>query len=423
MGGKDYYAILEVPKDADENQLKKAYRELSRTWHPDKNLNNKEEAETRFKEISEAYDVLHNPEKRRIYDQFGEEGLRNGGGGPPEDLFQSFFGGMGGFPGFPFGGGMFGGGGHARGPPQKRPRGPHKKVQLPITVEDMMLGCVKNVTMDRRSFCHTCSGSGCRDGSKETSCGRCNGKGNVVRVVQVGPGMITQQVSTCDACQGKGSTTRPEDVCRSCNGRKITDEKITLDIRIERGSRVGDQVVISGMSDDVEDAVQSGDLYVVFVEGSRGDMTRQGDDLYVKKSVSLKEALCGIHTTYSHPNGTTVGLTYDSILKPGDKTRVNGLGFFNKERKTTGDLVIQWTIVFPSSLSTKRKTYLGKLLSNKETQPTASSSSTPSPKHTHVMVLDESLSSSSSSTEDTYGGEDEEWEDGSGSAPVECRTQ
>ena len=228
--GKDYYEVLEISKDADETAIKKAYRDLSRKWHPDKNLDKKEEAEMKFKEISQAYDTLRDPEKRSIYDRFGEEGLTQGGGGgggghpfDPNEIFRSFFGGGGG----PFGGGMnfqfhtnFGGGGNG-GRANKKPKGPNKKVDVSIKVEDMMNGSVKSAGMSRRCKCKKCKGTGMREGAENAHCGNCQGKGMVTRIMQIGPGMISQQTTTCGSCGGRGQTHKPEDVCKQCNGSKF----------------------------------------------------------------------------------------------------------------------------------------------------------------------------------------------------------
>jgi len=206
---QDYYKLLQIDKDADSRQLKKAYRRLSKQYHPDKNPDD-ETAHQRFVEISDAYTVLSDDELRRVYDQYGHEGVkqrqqnggRGGGHGHGRDPFDVF-------------GQFFGGGGHfGRG----QRKGPDMEVRVHMALRDFYVGAEHEFKVEKQVICEACSGSGSEDGERDT-CGKCRGHGMVVQKHQLAPGIFQQMQMQCDACGGKGSTVKH--VCKACGGARV----------------------------------------------------------------------------------------------------------------------------------------------------------------------------------------------------------
>lgn len=365
----NYYDILGVAKDADENTIKKAYRTMSLKWHPDKN-SNKEEANRMFQKITEAYEVLKDREKRDIYDRFGKEGLEGRGMGPnlnPDDIFAHFFGGgMGGGPfGFNFSANTHFQ--HNNPPPQRK--GPNKKVEIKITLEDMMNGKTKRAQINRKTKCGKCLGKGIKPNAREIRCNDCNGSGMRTVIRQMGP-MITQSSSPCGTCSRTGKIINSEDRCSFCNGSKVIDTTELINLEIEKGAREGEFILLSGKSDDFPDVEEAGDLYLVFVLEPRDDMTRVNNDLVVKKDILLSEALSGLSVTFKHPNGDTILIEHDEIIKPNSSYTVEGLGFYDKNRNSNGNLIFEFNIVYPDILNNERKQLLKKLLPIRKQTPT-----------------------------------------------------
>lgn len=332
--GKDYYAILGVPRDADANALKKAYRKLAMKWHPDKNPNNQEEAQAKFQEISEAYDVLNDPEKRKIYDQFGEEGLKAGGGGAggpgggytftrgnAEDIFRTFFGSggfgdmFGGFSGFSHFDGMdgmdgmggfggMGGGGRrrARGGPggfnftfggEPPPQAP-EAVRIPVscTLEQLFTGCTKKLKITR----------------------------NVL-------------------------------------GR---DEEQIIALDIKPGWKEGTKITYEGQGDQVAGRPPQ-DLVFVIKEKPHPVFTREGDNLVINAKIKLRQALTGFVLKQAGIDGREVALNVRDVVQPGTERRIAGAGMPRKQGGR-GDMIVRFKIEFPSSLSESQKATLNSCL-------------------------------------------------------------
>jgi DnaJ family protein A protein 2 len=221
-----YYELLGVEPTADAEAIKKGYRKMAVKYHPDKNPNNPQ-AQEKFKEVGEAYEVLSNPEKRKLYDQYGKEALKDGGHASAEDIFSQFFGG--GFSSF------FGGGGN---------RGPRKGDdivhEIQCTLEDLYKGKTTKLAVTRSVICTKCEGSGTRDPSVASGkCKTCEGRGIRLIVKQLGPGMIQQMQTVCSDCGGKGETIKEEDKCKNCKGKKVTKEKKILQVFVEKGMKHG----------------------------------------------------------------------------------------------------------------------------------------------------------------------------------------
>lgn len=228
-----FYTLLGIEKGASESDIKKAFRRQAMQHHPDKGGDPE-----KFKEISKAYEVLSDAEKRAIYDEQGEEGLSEGGGGGggAMDIFDLF------------GGGMFGGGGGGgRGGSRGRPKGEDVVFPLKVTLEEMYNGTSKKLRLTKNVICTQCSGKG---GKGDATCRDCRGQGVRMVVRQLGPGMITQMQTTCGTCRGSGSVMAEKDKCKGCKGEKTVKEKKTLEVFVSRGMKHNEKIVFSGEADE-----------------------------------------------------------------------------------------------------------------------------------------------------------------------------
>lgn len=342
-----YYKSLNVPVNATQDEIKKSYRKLATKYHPDKNPGDAS-AEEKFKEINQAYSVLSDPEKRKQYDQFGEN--PQAAQVNPMDIFAqmfggSGFGGFGGFPGFGsfgFGGndGMFRGG---------RRKGDTIQVALKCELKDLYKGRVLKRKITRDRLCKKCSGTGSADRHKE-NCSVCKGQGVVIEARRQG-NAIFQTQRVCDACKGKGS--KPGKACQHCKGEGIIPEEKIFEIKVEPGTRQGAQFVFRGESNEAEN-MEPGDIVFIVEQVKNDDFTRIGDNLICKRKISLTEALTGF-SLYIDLFGETVNVSCDSIVSPGNVLKIPGKGFKN------GDLVVELDIVFPDTVSTELKEALLKV--------------------------------------------------------------
>lgn len=315
--GEDLYKILGLDKSCSERDLKKAYRTLSKKYHPDKTTGD----EKKFLEVTDAYETLSDPTTRKIYDQYGHEGLeshkRGGGGGghhhDPFDLFSRFFGGGGHFGG--------GGGGGIR-------RGPDLEVRLHVPLRDFYTGRDTEFTIEKQQICDECEGSGSADGVVET-CDKCGGRGMVIQKHMLAPGIFQQVQMACDQCGGKGTSIKHK--CPVCQGNRVTRGPTTLTASIERGVPKGHRLVFESEADEHPDHV-AGNLYVYVMESDpimaedeheRTDgvfFRRKDDDLYWKEVLSLREAWMGGWTrNLTHLDGHVVQLSRPRghVVQPG----------------------------------------------------------------------------------------------------------
>jgi DnaJ family protein A protein 2 len=355
-----FYDILGVSKNANDNELKKAYRKLAMKFHPDKsNPDNREENETKFKEISSAYDVLKDPEKRKIYDQFGEEGLSGSGGmssANPFDIFENFFGGGVGGP-FGFSGPNMNGG-------RRQRRGRDRVEEIPIDLEDLYNNVVKKIEIRQKVICLDCNGTGGKSSDDIVTCSQCDGKGKIMRILNLGPGMIQQTMSDCNKCGGLGKIILNK--CPACNGNKIIIKNKKISIPIERGMKDGRKITLEDLADHDPDCIEQGDLILIIRIQNHNIFTRKGEDLYFQKNILLSEALCGVKFLLSHLDGRQILIKYDDIIKPNQEycIREEGLYIDNYNR---GNLIISFNIIYPEVLDNERKMYLSKILPiNKE---------------------------------------------------------
>jgi len=342
MSGKHtrLYDILGIAPGADEGSIKKAYLKMARAFHPDKNP----EGAEKFKEIQVAYEILSSPEKKEIYDKYGEEGLKEGMGGPGfdhEDLF-SFF-------GFPFASRGGHPGGRGGGPPRKR-KGKDVMTAYPVSLEDLYLGKETKFQIDKTIICTHCKGKGSAKPNSVTKCQNCDGSGITVTMRPLGFGMVQQLQERCRQCQGEGEVIKAKDRCKKCNGNKVIDESKVLDVFVEKGMQHGQKLVFKEEGDQQPDIIP-GDVILVLQQKEHSVFKREGDDLVIEKKILLVEALCGFQFTITQLDGRVlvVKSREKEIIRPGDIKSVDGEGMPHyKNPMTKGNLLIKFDIEFPA---------------------------------------------------------------------------
>ncbi|XP_017783540.1 PREDICTED: dnaJ homolog subfamily A member 1 [Nicrophorus vespilloides] len=334
-----FYDILGVKPGASPDELKKAYRKLALKYHPDKNPNEGE----KFKQISQAYEVLSDPEKKRIYDQGGEQALKEGGGGgggfsSPMDLFDMFFNGGGGF-----------GGGRGRGRREKR--GKDVVHQLSVTLEELYKGAVRKLALQKNVICDKCEGRGGKKGAVE-SCPTCGGSGLQVQVQQLGPGMIQQIQSMCSDCQGHGERINPKDRCKNCNGKKVVRDRKILEVHVDKGMTDGQRIIFNGEGDQ-EPEHEAGDIIIVLDEKAHPLYKRSGSDLIIRLDLHLAEALCGYQRLINTLDGRDLVITCipGEVTKHGDVKCILNEGMPTyKDPFQKGRMIVQFLVEFPTSI-------------------------------------------------------------------------
>jgi chaperone protein DnaJ len=336
-----FYDRLGVKPDSTESEIKKAFYKLAQRWHPDKNPDNKEEAEEKFKEINEAYEVLSDKSKRETYDRFGKEGLTESGfhAGDPFDIFSTFF----------------GGGGRSQ-----RSRGPQRTPNiehgLPVTLEELYLGKKKKMKVSRNVICDACSGSGSKKKGAVTKCSGCDGKGIRVEVTVHG-NMRLQRQTHCSECSGTGQSIPTADRCPKCNAQKVMREAKIIEVEIEPGMKWGETLSFYGESDQAPDCM-TGDLIFTLKpkHDEKFNYERKGDDLYIKHEISFVDALTGTNFNLPTLSGKDLHLTYPDPINPGDVLCVPNQGMPVRGKvETFGDLVVQFDVKFPDKVTEDQK--------------------------------------------------------------------
>jgi len=353
---EDFYKLLGIDKQASEKDIKRAYRTLSKKYHPDKNPGN-ESAKQKFVEIAEAYEALSDTESRKIYDKYGHEGLKQrqqgggGGGHDPFDLFSRFFG----------GGGHFG--------QQGQRRGPDMEVRVGVPLKDFYNGHSTEFQLEKQQICDECEGSGSADGQVET-CSACNGHGVQLKKHMLAPGIFQQVQVTCDSCGGRGKSIKH--VCPVCSGSRVVRKVVTHQLVVEKGAPKGKRLIYENDADESPDYV-AGNLHVQLVEKEanleednelRVDGTffrRKGDDLHWKEALSLREAWLGSWTrNLTHLDGHIVSLSRErgQVIQPGQVETVKGEGMpkWHEDGDSVyhstefGDLLVEYTVILPDQM-------------------------------------------------------------------------
>ena len=351
MAKKDYYEVLGLKKGASENDIKRAYKRLASKHHPDKNQGSKE-AEEKFKEINEAYEVLGDDQKRAAYDQYGHAAFEQGGG-------AGGFGG--GFGGADFGdmfgdifGDIFGGGGGGGGRGRQRVvRGEDLRYDLEITLEEAVKGITKDIQINTLVHCDSCGGSGAEKGSKVETCPHCHGSGRIRRQ----QGFFVSE-SICPTCHGSGK--KIEKPCRSCHGEGRVHKKENLSVKIPAGVDTGNQLRLAGKGAAGENGAPAGDLYVVIHVREHNIFERDGNNLYCEVPISFATAALGGEIEVPTLDGR-VKLKIPAETQTGKLFRMRGKGVSSTRSGYAGDLICRIVVETPVNLTSEQKELLQKL--------------------------------------------------------------
>ncbi len=356
MSKRDYYEVLGVSKNIDDRELKKAYRKIAMKYHPDRNPDDAS-AEAKFKEASEAYEVLSDSNKRAQYDRFGHEGLNAQGGGfsgaDVSDIFGDVFGDI-------FGGRRGGG-------RQRQQRGSDLQYNFDISLEDAVKGTTTKIRVPTYKPCETCDGSGSKTGRRNT-CGSCGGSGQI-RMQQ---GFFSVQ-QTCPNCRGNGQTIA--DPCSTCSGQGRVKDTKTLSVKIPAGVDDGDRIRLSGEGEAGQNGSQPGDLYVQINTRPHSIFERDGSNLYCEIPVNIALASLGGELEVPTLDGK-VKLKIPAETQTGKLFRLRDKGIKSVHGGPVGDILCRIIVETPINLTSKQKELLTKLneeLCNKSHSPNASS--------------------------------------------------
>jgi len=334
-----FYDVLGVTPTASEPELKTAYKKGALKHHPDKNAHNPDAAE-KFKDLSRAYEVLSDPQKRQLYDQYGEEGLEQGGGAGgmnAEDLFAQFFGGGGAF------GGMFGG---------MRETGPKKARTIhhvhKVSLEDIYRGKVSKLALQKSVICPACDGRGGKEGAVKT-CTGCNGAGMKTMMRQMGP-MIQRFQTVCPDCQGEGEIIREKDRCKRCNGKKTIIERKVLHVHVDRGVKSGHKIDFRGEGDQMP-GILPGDVQFEIEQKPHARFQRKDDDLFYHADIDLLTALAGgtIYIEHLDERFLTVNINPGEPITPSQIKVIKGQGMPSFRHHDYGNMYIQFDVKFPQA--------------------------------------------------------------------------
>lgn len=367
MAKRDYYEVLGVGRNASPDELKKAYRKLALQYHPDRNPGDKE-AEEKFKEAAEAYDVLSNPDKKARYDQYGHAAFEGGAGGysggmDMNDIFSMF--------GDLFGGGGFGGfggfGGGQQGRRRAAQRGSNLRIKVKLTLEEIEKGCEKKIKVAKYVPCKTCGGTGARNNNYET-CLHCHGSGVVTEVRRTILGQMQTQ-SVCPHCGGEGRIIK--DKCRDCNGEGIVRAEEIITINIPAGVYDGMQLSMSGKGNAAPHGGVPGDLIILVEEIPHDQFERQETNLYYNAYITFAQAAMGANIEIPTLSGK-VKMKIESGTPSGKVFRLKGKGMPEVNGYGRGDLLVCVNVWVPKSLSREEKEMLSKLDLSPNFQPNPS---------------------------------------------------
>jgi molecular chaperone DnaJ len=364
---RDYYEVLGVSKNATKEELKKAYRKIALKYHPDKNPGDTE-AENKFKEAAEAYEVLHDDDKRRRYDQFGHAGLSGsyGGGGfgmDIEDIFSHFgdiFGGFGGFGGF----------GSSGRRSRRVNKGSNLRVKVKLTLEEIANGVEKKIKVNKYVPCKACDGTGAARGSSMDTCQTCRGSGQVTRVSNTFLGQM-QTTTTCPSCGGEGRVIKNK--CNNCYGEGIVKDDEIIKLTIPAGVGEGMQLSVSGKGNAARRGGINGDLILLIHEVEHPNLVRNGNDLLYNLFISIPDAILGKPVEIPTLDGK-VKVRIEPGTQPGKVLRLRNKGLPDVNGYGRGDLLVNVNVWIPQNVDKEEKKTIEKLGMSANFQPNPSKS-------------------------------------------------
>ncbi len=360
MAKRDFYEILGVDKNADEKTIKKAYRKVAMQFHPDRNPDNKE-AEEKFKEAAEAYEILSDADKKARYDRYGHAGMNQGGGGfgggsmNMEDIFANF-GDIFGDSGSPFES-FFGGGGGRRSQSRRGQKGSNIRIKVALTLEEIQKGVTKKIKVKKQIECNTCSGSGAKDSQSVSGCGTCGGSGYVRQVKSTFLGQM-QTTTVCPTCKGSGQQISA--YCNSCKGDGTTYDSETIEIDIPAGVEEGMQLSMRGKGNAGKRGGPKGDLLINIEEKSHDHFSRDGQNVIFDMFLNFADAALG--TSMEVPTlGGKVKIKVPPGTSAGKIFRLKGKGLPSVQGYGNGDQLININIWTPKSMTKEEEEMMEKL--------------------------------------------------------------
>ena len=351
MKNKDLYAILGISRNATKEEIKKAYRKKAMEYHPDRNPDDPQ-AEEKFKEASEAYSILSDPEKRELYDRYGYDAIKNSGNYGAYTDFSSIFDDFGDI----FGdllGDFFGFGGTSR--RRNRPRkGDDIWVELTLEFEEAVLGAEKEVEIPRKEVCEVCKGSGVEPGHKKETCPTCKGRGTI----RISQGFFSLS-QTCPTCNGYGEINRHP--CKSCNGKGYVYKNKKMKVKIPAGVDTGTKIRIEGEGEASTNGGRRGDLYISVNVKPHKFFKREGDDIHLDVSISFSQAALGTIISLPTVDGKSFDFKIPAGTQSGTTFKIKGKGVKSVRGYGTGNMIIKVNVVTPTSLSEEEKEIFRKL--------------------------------------------------------------
>jgi DnaJ homolog subfamily A member 2 len=363
---KDLYGLLGVDKNVDDNALKKAYRKMAVKHHPDKGGD-----EQNFKDISEAYEILSDQNKRKTYDLGGYDALEGGGMGDPFGAFESMFGSMGGMSSMGGMPGVFMSGGNPfenmmGGMGSNRQQNNIKVHDVEVTLDDLYVGAKKIIKVDCNHKCNDCNGNGYLQNGKQL-CDGCQGTKYINQTVRIGP-MIQQSRRPCHICNQKGYTIISGYECKKCDMKGVIIQTKRYNLNIKKGNVNGKDIDLKGKGDYIPELDIIGDLKIRLREVAHSKFQRKNNDLFIKLELSLEEALCGTTYRLKHLNDKDVYIDIDKIIKPEQIMKCDGLGMplLTDNGTIYGNLLINFDIIFPYRLKGEQRDALRKVFDLKD---------------------------------------------------------
>ncbi|KPL07580.1 molecular chaperone DnaJ [bacterium SM23_57] len=368
MEKRDYYEVLGVERNANDEEIKKAYRKLALKYHPDKNKGD-QDAEEKFKEVGEAYSVLSDSPKRAQYDRFGHAAATGAGPGyggfgmefDPFELFRNVMGDA-------FGFGDFFGGGGRRESRRFRRKGSDLQITLKLNLEEIAQGVTKKIRVKKYKACKTCSGTGAKPGSQRQTCPTCKGAGEIRQVSRSLFGNFVN-VSTCSTCSGEGTIVA--DRCQECGGEGIVRGETTLSVNVPAGVKTGNYLHLRGQGNAGPQGGPVGDIIVVIEENEHEYFERQGDDIIYRAQLSIPQAVLGDEMEVPTLTGRAK-LTIHPGTQPGRILRMKGKGIKHLNGQGIGDQLVQVNLYVPDQLTDQERESMEALRDSESFRPKAS---------------------------------------------------